>query len=293
MSEPLVSFIIPTYNAEQRLAYCLESICNQTYQNLEIILLNDGSKDHTPTICQRFADKDSRIVLVNKPNTGCCDSRNQGLSLAHGKYIQFSDSDDWLEPHHTERMVAAAEVNQADLVITAYEMVVPLEESLAGGTPVELRKYQFLPEGIYDAKGYTDAFLEEPGSFYYGVLWNKLYRRDIIEQNHIRFTSEIHNEDAYFNILYLPYIRKAVSLPDTGYYYLQNPASFCHSISFQRYLYAHWRSFCCCMKSYHKMKRLHSTFFRICRSLRKECESVVPSGHPQNTMKLPYSPIEE
>lgn len=113
------------YNAQSHLARCLSSIRAQTYQNLEIIVLNDGSKDQSLPVCEEFRKKDSRIILVDKANSGVSDTRNLGLKLATGEYIQFVDSDDYIDPDYTGHLVAAAEEHHADLVIAPYKMVIP------------------------------------------------------------------------------------------------------------------------------------------------------------------------
>ena len=94
MDQPLVSIILPVYNAQNHLARCIGSILNQTYKNIELIILNDGSKDHSLPVCEEFRARDSRIVLVDKENSGVSDTRNLGLKLAGGEYVQFVDSDD-------------------------------------------------------------------------------------------------------------------------------------------------------------------------------------------------------
>ena len=109
MEFPLVSIIVPMYNTAGCIARCVKSICAQTYKSIEILLLNDGSTDDTLAVCRALAASDHRIALVDKTNTGAADTRNQGIALAHGKYIQFVDSDDWLAPDFTEKLVSAAE----------------------------------------------------------------------------------------------------------------------------------------------------------------------------------------
>ena len=125
MDQPLVSIILPVYNAQNHLARCIGSILNQTYKNIELIILNDGSKDHSLPVCEEFRAKDSRIVLVDKENSGVSDTRNLGLKLAGGEYVQFVDSDDYIAPVYTARLVEAAEKTGADLVISPYTMVIP------------------------------------------------------------------------------------------------------------------------------------------------------------------------
>ena len=125
MTNPLVSIIVPVYNAQKGLSRCLESICSQTYQKLEIIVLNDGSMDDSLAICEQFRAKDPRIVVVDKENEGVSRTRNAGLTLAQGDYIQFADSDDALDPDYTQNLVQAALQHNADLVIAPYWMVIP------------------------------------------------------------------------------------------------------------------------------------------------------------------------
>ena len=129
--KPLVSIILPVYNAKNHIARCIESIRAQTYQNIQIIVLNDGSKDISLPVCEMYRKVDPRILLVDKDNSGVSDTRNLGLRLAQGKYIQFVDSDDYMDPDYTEHLVCAAEEQDADLVIPPYKLVIPGE--LAAG----------------------------------------------------------------------------------------------------------------------------------------------------------------
>ena len=106
--QPLVSIIVPIYNAQDHIARCVESIRRQTYKNIEILLLNDGSQDVSLQVCEMYARVDDRIVLIDKANSGVAATRNLGLKLARGEYLQFADSDDYLEPTATETLVTAA-----------------------------------------------------------------------------------------------------------------------------------------------------------------------------------------
>ena len=167
MTNPLVSIIVPVYNAQKGLSRCLESICSQTYQELEIIVLNDGSTDDSLAICEQFRAKDPRLVVVDKENEGVSRTRNAGLALAQGDYIQFADSDDVLDPDYTQNLVQAALQHSADLVIAPYWMVIPSNSSKTGhaletlqeslgiepeAPKTEVHKYGFLPQGVhYDA----------------------------------------------------------------------------------------------------------------------------------------------
>ena len=242
MEFPLVSIIVPMYNAAGCIARCVKSICAQSYKSIEIILLNDGSKDGTLSVCRALAAQDHRIALVDKPNSGAADTRNQGLALAHGRYVQFVDSDDWLAPDFTEKLVTAAETHAADLVIAPFWMVYPKDyvehirpwEKALGTVlrrnPPRTRAYGYLPAGVYTGQEYARQLIEKPNTFYYGVLWNKLYRREIIAQNQLGFAPEIHwAEDLIFNMCYLEYAQVFVSISTAGYHYIQNPQSLCHT----------------------------------------------------------------
>ena len=245
MNQPLVSIILPVYNAQNHLARCVGSICAQTYRNLEIIILNDGSKDQSLPVCEEFRAKDSRILLVDKENSGVSDTRNLGLKLASGKYVQFVDSDDYLDPDFTEHLVNAAEENEADLVIAPYKMVIPAGASkpeqvlgkiqdelgvMSVARPPEVREYGFLPAGVYDKDTFALRLMDKPASYFYSVLWNKLYRRDILTGNDIQFVSEMRwAEDLVFNLRYIQYAERFVSIAQAGYSYVQNPQSICHT----------------------------------------------------------------
>ena len=249
MTNPLVSIIVPVYNAQKGLSRCLESICSQTYQELEIIVLNDGSTDDSLAICEQFRAKDPRLVVVDKENEGVSRTRNAGLALAQGDYIQFADSDDVLDPDYTQNLVQAALQHSADLVIAPYWMVIPSNSSKTGhaletlqeslgiepeAPKTEVHKYGFLPQGVYSREDYARRLMQQPASFYYGVLWNKLYRREIIAENQLGFAPDVHwAEDLLFNMGYLEHAEVFVSIPDAGYHYIQNPKSICHTQLFK------------------------------------------------------------
>ena len=245
MEKPLVSIILPVYNAQSHLARCLESVCGQTYKNLEIIVLNDGSKDQSLPVCEEFRARDSRILLVDKANSGVSDTRNLGLKLASGEYVQFVDSDDYIDPDYTEHLVSAAESAHADLVIAPYKMVIPagaskpeqvldkIEDDLGVmrvARPPEVREYGFLPEGVYDKDTFALRLMDKPASYFYSVLWNKLYRRILLTGIDICFISEVRwAEDLVFNMQYIQYAEVFASIGTPGYSYVQNPQSICHT----------------------------------------------------------------
>lgn len=239
-SQPLVSIIVPVYNAADHIARCIESIRRQTYRNLEIILLNDGSKDVSYAVCQSYAGIDRRIVVIDKNNSGVSATRNLGMQEAHGKYFQFVDADDFIQPYATELLVQKAEASHADMVIAHYNRIEPpvsLPKTMRD-TVVErvldpildpqhrVQTFGFLMEGPLNKDAFACGLMQEPASFYYGVMWNKLYRRDLIERHAIRCNEEFAwSEDFLFNLEYIRYAQRFCSLTTPIYYYRRNEGS--------------------------------------------------------------------
>ena len=228
MEQPLVSIIIPVYNGGLDLPRCIESVRAQSYANLEILLLNDGSRDDLSLpLLKMYAQVDPRIRLVDQPNQGVSATRNNGLDLARGEFLQFVDCDDYLQPQATELLVTTALKHDCDLVIAPYTMVHPPK----GGKPERTQVYSLLPEGVYTQHEYVLHLMERPTSYYFSVLWNKLYRRALIESIHLRFDPKIHwSEDLLFNCRYYRCINRVYSLPEPFYSYVQNPNSICHTL---------------------------------------------------------------
>lgn len=228
MEELLVSVIIPVYNGGVHLARCIESVRAQTHRELEIILLNDGSRDNLSLpLLEMYARVDRRIRLVDKENSGVSDTRNQGLRMAKGTYLQFVDCDDYLEPFATERLVEGAERTGSDLVIAPYTMETPAKD---GGEP-EKKTYGLLAEGSYAPAEFAAGLMENPSSFYFDVLWNKLYRRELVAAHGLCFDQRLGwCEDALFNFQYYQVSRRFYALGTSIYSYVQNPNSICHTL---------------------------------------------------------------
>ena len=298
MEMPLVSIILPVYNAQSHLNRCLGSICAQQYEDLEIIVINDGSKDQSLPVCEEFRKKDSRILLVDKANSGVSDTRNLGLKLASGKYVQFVDSDDYIAPDYTARLVEAAEKSGADLVISPYTMVIPAGASkpeqvlekiqddlgvMHVARPPETREYSFLPAGIYDKDTFALRLMDKPASYFYGVLWNKLYRRDLLAAHDIRFTSEMRwAEDLVFNMQYIQYAEVFASIPQPGYYYVQNPQSICHTqINLASIVQNKLQVFRYYKELYTKLGLYDQVQPQLYKFLTAFSENAYPSGSPQ------------
>ncbi len=118
---PLISLVVPIYNVENYLRMCLDSITNQTYSNIEVLLVNDGSSDGSGAICQEFVARDSRFHYIEKENGGLSDARNVGIARAQGEFLSFVDSDDWIEPTYVEDLYRAALLNDAEVVVSNYQ----------------------------------------------------------------------------------------------------------------------------------------------------------------------------
>ena len=170
---PVVSIIVPIYNAQVQLNRCIDSVLNQDFEDFELILVNDGSKDASGEICDRYAAEDERIHVIHKENTGVSDSRNCGIDAAKGEYLQFLDSDDWITMDATSLLVRAAKEYQCDLVIADFYRVVGERVSPKG---------DIQEDKLLSREEFASLLMEKPAYFYYGVLWNKLYRREIVEK---------------------------------------------------------------------------------------------------------------
>ena len=214
---PMVSIIVPVYNAEQYLRRCVDSILNQEYTDFELFLVNDGSTDSSGDICEEYGNKDTRVIVIQKENTGVSDSRNLALDRARGKYLQFLDSDDWITPDATRLFVRAAEEYGCDMVISDFYRVVG--ERLSPKGDIE-------EEGVLTQEEFAAHMMENPADFYYGVLWNKLYRRDLVEEHSLRMDTNINwCEDFLFNLEYIRYAKVFYALHAPIYYYVKRKGS--------------------------------------------------------------------
>ena len=171
--EPLVSIIIPVYNVSCYLSQCLESVVHQTYQNIEIIIIEDGSTDNSKAICNHYAHNDNRIRVVSTENKGLATARNIGVDHATGTYLSFIDSDDWMELHTIYTLVKTAVQMKADIVCakSCLEYVGQTVHSEGEGNPVQA----FYGKEILPA--YASGLFRE-------VVWNKIYRSDCFDQFH-------------------------------------------------------------------------------------------------------------
>lgn len=181
MNHPLVTIIIPVYNAERYIKKCLDSVLAQTFDNYEVICIDDGSKDNSYSILQIYQKSfPEKIRIYKQENAGVAETRNRGIEYSKGKYIFFVDNDDTIESEYLQKHVDLAEATGDDMVISGYKRV--NEEG----------------NSIFQDKTKPDAFWEPFKRF---APWGRIYRRDFIVNNNLRFLNNIIGEDDYFNIL--------------------------------------------------------------------------------------------
>ncbi|MCD8077273.1 MAG: glycosyltransferase [Lachnospiraceae bacterium] len=214
---PLVSIIVPVYNIKKYLRRCADSLIGQDYENLEILFIDDGSTDGSESILDEYQRQDPRVRVIHQENAGVSASRNRGLDLARGEYIQFADSDDWLPVDATRQLVSAAQEQSCDLVIADFYRVAGSRMSQKGDID---------EDEVMTRMEFAAHMIENPADFYYGVLWNKLFRRSIIERYHLRMDDEISwCEDFLFNLEYIRYAESFYAIQTPVYYYFKRKNS--------------------------------------------------------------------
>ncbi len=213
MSNELVSVIVPVYNVEKHISKCVDSIVNQSYKNLEIILLNDGSPDNSISVLNEYAQKDSRIIVVDKENEGVAKTRNKGIELATGKYLVFSDSDDMYDVEFVEKAVFELEKGHSQYISGAFETfnengrLTKVDYLSAFGTELDINDY-------------LDVMAKYQAGAYWGANWGKMFISSIVNDNNIRYESDVKfAEDFRFNLEYLKYVKHVSLIHEPVYYY--------------------------------------------------------------------------
>ena len=213
----LISVIVPVYNVEEYLRECIDSIIEQTYSNLEIILIDDGSKDESGIICDEYEKKDSRIKVIHKENAGVSSARNTGLQIATGDWVAFVDSDDWLEENYFEVLMKCAIDKKAEIVSCGYNRVtVNKKESINNSGNIL----------IFDARNFLIKLLNPQVG--YGFTHMKIYKREII--NDVVFDTELKvGEDCLFNEQVVLNANRICVIEKNLYNYRVNPNSVVRS----------------------------------------------------------------
>lgn len=218
--EDLVSVIIPVYNVEKYLNRCVKSIVEQTYKCLEIILVDDGSLDQCPYICDEWSQRDNRVRVLHKSNGGLSDARNAGLSVATGKYIAFVDSDDWVHESYIEQLYAA--IKKYNVGIAACDVSLVYDEN-------QQKMISSPSIKVYEREEALCTLIN--GKTFRAVVWNKLYNKELLEKE--RFEIGRYHEDEFFTYRILGKVPKMVFVDAELYYYFQREGSIMNSISYK------------------------------------------------------------
>lgn len=213
-----ISVIVPVYNVEKYIDKCMRSLISQTYSNLEIILIDDGSADKSGEICDNYVQKDGRIKVIHKKNGGVSSARNIGIQNATGEYITFVDPDDWLEPDMYEQMMSKFSAG-VDAVFCGY-WENPEEET--GLTPI---LHSPTKQGVVDNEGALYECLTAMGEGYFTAVWNKLFRAEIIKKSEIIFENYAIAEDELWLTKILPKCENVCLLNTPFYHWRQSPDS--------------------------------------------------------------------
>lgn len=235
---PAISVIVPIYNVEKYLTRCVESLLSQTLENIEIILINDGSTDGSGAMADEFAAQDKRIRVIHQKNVGLGLTRNVGLEVARGEYIGFVDSDDWVRPEMYETLYNAGKTGEAEIVMGDFYTVNEAGETTV--TKVDLQ------QGVYQGNEIVESILlpmfgaksEDPSDIVVPMcVWRNIYKREFLNAHNIRFVSERKyiSEDIVFNADVLTQIKRASIVNMPLYYYSFNVNSLTKSYKPDRF----------------------------------------------------------
>jgi len=216
-----VSVVLPIYNVEKYLNKCITSVVNQTYKELEIILVDDGAKDNCPQICDKWATMDERIKVVHKENGGLASARNAGYLVATGKYLMYIDSDDSLKLDIIEVCVNEIERSDADIVIYGYE------KTDEDGNVLETYTWD---NKILEGNDIVHYLYKGICEMSFGYAWNKLYKKEVLDASGVIADPKIiDREDLVYNLELVNHMKKIAFISNIGYEYLQRSSSLLHN----------------------------------------------------------------
>ncbi len=243
MSQPKVSIIVPVYNVEKYLERCVDSLKNQTLNDIEIILVDDSSTDSSLKICENLAKEDSRIKVISKENEGAGIARNAALKIAKGKYIGFVDSDDFVSEDMYKTLYQKAEEYNSDLVMSG---VIFVDGNMFSQDGDCTEKNYFETDTHFESSkelkelrmGIIGALPHDAEDSKYSMsIWKNLFRHEIIKENNLKFESEreMLSEDALFMVDFISHIKKATGINGAFYNYFRNPQSISKSYKKDRF----------------------------------------------------------
>lgn len=276
-NQGVCSIIVPVYNVEKQLMRCINSLTEQTYPYLEILLVDDGSKDSSGEICDQAAEADSRIRVIHQENAGLGMARNTGLCHATGQFILFVDSDDYVTADYAEILLHTLLTHQADLVLTGYF------RQLGDGTCIRkpvTESLQYVQEPIDRVLlPIIGAEPKHPGDVELEMsVCMSIYRRSLIEEWKLRFLSEreVVSEDLFFNLQYIVHAKSAVLIPDCLYYYVDNSNSLTNSYRPDRF-----EKYCVMLRYQRKFLQEHQLLerarLRQCRTFLMKTKKCIAS----------------
>lgn len=279
---PIISVIVPCYGVERYLDRCVDSLLNQTFRDIEIILVDDGSPDSVPQMCDDYASRDERVKVVHKKNGGLGYARNSGLEIASGRYVAFVDSDDYVATDLYENLHKIACDEQADAVFCGFN------QEIAPGhwNPSDEIKELTIFVGDYVTDFMLDMVANSPKELkerrYHMSVWRAIYRRDIIEDNHLRFLSErdVASEDIPFQVDFLLKSSKVVYTPKRCYYYCNNPTSLSSTFKSQKYDY------------FKRLRKVLGTKLQEVRGGQERCDRLFIGYVRSHIYSLPHSLLE-
>lgn len=233
---PELSIIVPIYKVEKYLKECVDSILNQTFTDFELILVDDGSPDDCPKMCDSYAQQDDRIRVIHQKNKGLSAARNVGIEMARGRWLGFIDSDDFVAPDFYEKLLAAAEAATADCAICSIQFV--QEDGQLIQTPAEM----CIKDGVCTGKEVLNTIARRVNTPY-AVAWNKIYRRDVFKT--MRYPEGRANEDVFVFGELFSTVKTVAQIKEQLYYYRQREGSIMRSRCTVRNLDSMW-SFVSC-----------------------------------------------
>ncbi|MDO4199570.1 MAG: glycosyltransferase [Clostridia bacterium] len=247
---PKVSVVVPVYNGEKYLDKCLDSLTSQTLNDIEIICVNDGSKDNSLNKLKEHQEKDPRIIIIDQKNSGEAGARQRGLDEAKGEYVAFVDQDDYVDKNAYETAYNSIIENDADIVVYGWRNFTEGNNKIIRNDCKFNNKIIF--EDWFEAK-------TERASIY---VWNKLYKRSLITDNNIRFDIELKVcGDECFNMCVYPFAKKIVHIPYTFYNYRMNNNSSLFNFSFRKVI-TNYSKMWYYVNTYYKDRKIRLPFYK-------------------------------